>query len=98
MANITKKQQAAVYNAWKNSRDSELYHVYKDASALKWQAMEYCKKLCRDLDGHWFRIIGHNCMTFSVAFIYADPETGEEMMAYITRDYDRFFPLDPSWD
>lgn len=98
MANISKKQQEAVYNAWKNSSDTELWHVYRSASTAKQQAMEYCKELCHELDGNWMRIVGHNYMTFSVAFIYPNPETGESMMAYITRDYDRFFPVSVDWD
>jgi hypothetical protein len=38
--------------------------------------------------GYDFRIIGGNCMSFSVGFKYKN-KNGKEMFVYITKDYDR---------
>lgn len=51
--------------------------VYGRVSAAKDNAYNWCRNKCIELDGGWFRIIGHNSMTFTVAFVYPEWETGE---------------------
>lgn len=76
--------------AWSNSLDTQLWHVYKSHSIYKEQAFEYCKQLMYDLKGYGLRILSANTTAFTVGFMFFDPETGDEMFAYITKDYDRF--------
>ena len=91
----TKMSQAinARYNYALRYGCSDLYEAYKNPSVYKWRAYHRCLQLCSDLNGYNFRISGYNCMSFSVTFAYPDPETGEIMVAWITKDYDRFTPM-----
>ena len=82
----------ANYDRWERSNDTELYHVYGSYSDKKISAMHYCRDMCRDFEGHYLRILGHNCNTFSVGFIFQDAD--HTYFAYITRDYDRYCILD----
>lgn len=45
-----------------------LYDVYKRPSYAKRDAWDDCRRMCREMGGTNFRITGHNCMEFSVAF------------------------------
>ena len=78
------------YDAYNNSWDYSLYDVYGHYSEYKYNAMEYCRNLMNDLNGYNLKIISHNSMQFTVGFEFADPETGECMFAYITKDYIRY--------
>ena len=82
-----------VRNLWEKSNDFILSDVYRTCSQNKVRAMQYCIDLKERLNGHDLRIISHNSMVFSVAFVFEDKETGVCQMAYITRDYDRYFEL-----
>ena len=73
--------------------DTTLYDCYGNFSSAKYNALEYCRRLCNDLNGHDFYIAGHNCMTFSVVFRFTHPTMGHECIAYITRDNNRFCDL-----
>lgn len=75
---------------WMKSNNTELYQVYGSYSVYKARAFEYCKALMHDLNGYGLRILSFNSQAFTVGFEFADPETGEAMFAYITKDYDRF--------
>ena len=74
--------KAAYNNSWMTSLDD----CYKDYSDAKARAMRYCEDLCDDLNGTKLRILGHNCMTFSVAFT-CDTNEGQYLI-YITKDAD----------
>ena len=82
-----------VREAWEKSRDCALSDVYGSYSCNKARAMTYCLDLMAQLNGHDLRIVSHNTMVFSVAFVFEDKDTGVCQMAYITRDYDRYFEL-----
>lgn len=60
-----------------NSDARELSDVYANCSDAKRKAYEYCLKLFEKYNGTNFRIVGHNCMTFTVAFEGVMPETGK---------------------
>ena len=93
MLKIGKNTKMANYvrKAWEMSSDRVLSDVYKTFSDYKANAMLHCVRLMNEYGGYGLRIIGHNCMTFSVAFVFVDKETGVCNMAYITKDYDRYF-------
>lgn len=80
------------YDLWERSTATELYHVYGRYSEYKISAMQYCRDMCRNFDGHFVRILSHNSNVFSVGFIFQDAE--HTYFAYITRDYDRYCILD----
>lgn len=70
-----------------------LADVYGSWSHEKQRAYDYCRGMYKDLDGWGFCISGFNCMTFSVMFDFAHPDTGEMMRAKITRDYNHLYYL-----
>lgn len=86
------KQLKNVYRSYERSDYYTLNDLYKNASYYKQKAYNYCRDLYRQLNGFDFKIIGGNCMTFSVGFkFYEDNKT---YFAYITKDYDRQILLD----
>lgn len=85
----TQTIRSAYYRYIRSPYSSNLYECYANPSAAKRDAMDYCLRLCRDLNGTDLRIIGYNCMVFSVGFVFTD-ENGRKCFAYITRDYDRY--------
>ena len=91
MKNLTKKQKIEIVKAYEKSNCKSLYKAYRNPSQYKENAFSYCFSLMHEKAGFDLRIIGHNCMTFSIGFQYIDNETGIVMFAYITRDYNRFF-------
>ena len=81
-------QMQSIYNCYKNSRYSDnLYDCYTKPSYAKFNAMEYCKKLCNQYNGYNLKIIGYNCMQFSVGFECM--QDNELCFVYITKSYDR---------
>ena len=69
----------------------KLSDVYKNPSKAKVKAYERCFELCKKYDGFDFCITGHTCHTFTVAFDFMHPETGEYMTARITRSYNHAY-------
>ena len=63
----TKKGMAMLENA-RAYQGTELREIYSSYSTAKAQALEHCKELCNNENGNNFRIISHNCNTFSVAW------------------------------
>ena len=92
MTHTKSKVIKTAYDQWTCSHFSFLSEVYANYSVAKANAMEYCKRVMREYNGWAFRIIGYNCMTFSVGFL-GDVE-GKKAFFYITKDYDRFIFLD----
>ena len=80
------------YNRYTNSTLYRLEDCYNNASCNKYQAMEYCKNLMNKYNGHNLKIIGYNCMQFSVGFEFV--ENGSLCFAFITKDYDRYCVID----
>lgn len=67
---------------------SDIYGSYSDA---KERAYNYCTKLCDRFNGWGFRIVGHNCMKFSVQFEFENPLNGCIMLAHITPYYNHLY-------
>lgn len=89
MFNLVKanKQFRGAYKSYKWSNMTTLDDLYKNASIYKWRAYNYCIELANKYNGYDFKIIGGNCMSFSVGFKFM--ENGVEYFGYITKDYNR---------
>lgn len=66
----------------------DIFEAYSKPSTAKVRAWEYCKQLCKEVNGHDIIISARGCQTFSVCFKFED--NGRPCYAYITRDYDRY--------
>lgn len=75
---------------WEYSSNYQLEDVYKTYSVFKARAWKYCIDLMSDLNGWCPKVLSANSQAFTVGFEFSDPETGEAMFAYITKDYNRF--------
>lgn len=67
---------------------TDIFQAYGNPSAAKIRAWDYCKRLCKEMNGHDLIITGKNCMKFSACFKFED--AGKPCYCYITKDYDRF--------
>jgi hypothetical protein len=85
------KQYLGAYGSYNRSNMYQLEDLYNNASIYKHRAYNYCVNLMQKLNGHDLKIIGGNCMTFSVGFLFE--QDGKECFAYITKSYDRFFEI-----
>lgn len=56
---------------------TDLSDVYGSYSVFKARAMRQCREWCEADNGWDFHIISHTCQGFSVAWYYADKDTGE---------------------
>ena len=79
------KKDLDVYKRYMISRDYSLFDVYGSFSKRKRDAWEYCKRLCKQNDGIWLKVLGANSNFFSAAFMY---DNGNKLM-YITHSNDR---------
>lgn len=80
-------QMQSIYNQYKNSNYYDLAQCYTNASSNKYHAMNYCRRLCNEYNGYNLKIIGFNCMQFSVGFECM--QDNELCFVYITKSYDR---------
>lgn len=80
--------------AWAYSGTPETFRdiceAYKNPSAAKVAAWDYCKRLCESFGGYDLIICGKNCMKFSALFRYVEQTTGALCYAYITPKYARY--------
>ena len=67
--------------------------VYKCCSRAKRGAFARVARLCDEFDGKRLRITSANAFSFTCAFEFPHPETGEAMRAIITRDYNHAYFL-----
>ena len=76
ISGLTKKGSTLRANArrYEGTSLDEVYGRYSNAKAC---AMRQCREWCEADEGWDFHIISHNCHGFSVAWYYADKETGE---------------------
>ena len=83
--------RAAAYHAYGNPAwtYSDIFAAYARPSAAKIEAWNYCRELCRDLNGYNLRISSRNTYRFSAVFTYTT-ENGSKAYAYITPEHDRF--------
>lgn len=64
------KQQRAIYERYLCSNYTSLLECYEKPSFAKIIALESCKDRFYAMKGTNFRIIGFNCMQFSIGFVY----------------------------
>ena len=69
--NNTKKAQAYIY-AYNHSDIFSLREAYGRPSTAKIQAEYDCRMMMQSEGGHGYKIIGHNCNFFTVAWIAGD--------------------------
>lgn len=86
------KKYRSVYDSYLRSYLYELWDLYKNYSHYKYEAMEYCKRKCYELNGYDLKIIGGNSSTFSVGFRFE--KNGIEYFGYITKDYNRMMKIE----
>lgn len=60
---------------------------YGTYSIAKYQAWEYCKRLCKKLNGKRLTVLSYNSQVFTAAFEYPHPETGEKMLRVETASH-----------
>lgn len=82
------------YNEFKRAENTLLAHCYGNYSRAKERAFDHCKRKAFEWYADRERIISHNCNVFTYGFTGMHPETGEAVFVVITRDYDRYIPLD----
>ena len=87
------KFQRGLYSNYLRATATELSQVYGSHSAAKDAAMGYCRRLQSEMDGRDGRICSANSFSFTYAFRYTDVD-GRECLCYISKAYDRKFPLD----
>lgn len=90
----TKKAQGMIQSydhAIRSGGPVDLYQAYGKYSKAKADAMEYCKLLQHIRGGKCGVITGHNCFTFTYAFLLVEHST--PYLMYITRDNDYKIPL-----
>lgn len=66
----------------------DIFAAYNKPSIAKIRAWDYCKRLCKEMNGHDLIICARNSMKFSACFKFESD--GKNCYAYITKDYDRF--------
>lgn len=86
--NFTKDMKNAYIRYLHSKYDNNLYNCYDKPSYNKVRALEYCNQLMRDKNGFSLKIIGYNCMQFSVGFQFI--ENDKQCFAYITKSYDKY--------
>lgn len=85
MRYIKSKQIKAKYDYYKRNildLPRTLEQAYNSASYYKHQAYNYWDNYVHEHEAKGLRILGHNCMQFSLGFTYI--ENGEEYFAFIT--------------
>ena len=95
------KQIKQAYKRYLCSDMYDIYDAYKTPSSRKRLAWKDCQRLRDEEGGRNLKIIGANSMVFSAGFIkdtyMFNEETSKvepiEAFVYITKDYDRYFPV-----
>jgi len=66
----------------------DIFKAYSKPSIEKIRAWEYCKRACREVNGHDLIITARNTWKFSACFKFED--NGRKCYGYITPAYDRY--------
>lgn len=69
MTKASKTKMQSSYKQWQNSTATELWQVYGNYSIYKAQAYCRIKEYMQKVDGYGLRILGHNSMQFTCAYI-----------------------------
>lgn len=75
----TKKAQSFI-NRYDVSIDEYLTDVYDNPSDAKIEAFKTCYRKAVKMNGWFFRILSHNTYTFTVGWVYEEPETGVRVL------------------
>lgn len=88
----TKTIRTAYDRYCKSKLGDNLYNCYERPSQAKWDAMDDCKALMRELNGHDMRIISRSKWVFTVGFRFKD-ENGKDSFIYITPTHNRYMHI-----
>jgi hypothetical protein len=81
------------YKVWENSRDFDLCDVYNKPSSAKIRTYGHWRNyLYKNYDASEFRILSHNCQSYSFGCIGIVDEV--ECFIWVTKDYVRYCALD----
>lgn len=98
MTMADKKRQADnAYWRYLASSKYSLSDAYKNPSKEKQSAFTFWKNKCASQYGTNFKIIGHNCMMFSLGYEYL-ADNGKEMFRYITANYHIDVPVEEMYE
>lgn len=69
MQKLSKRQWAQVYSLYKKTdKKSSVYNIYKTCSYDKQAAEDDIKREMKKQHGWGYRVIGHNCQSFSCVY------------------------------
>lgn len=88
------KRMKEAYHRWCVSDKWDLGDVYKSHSREKNEAYTHCMRTMLALNGYGGRIVGYNTNNFSYGFVFKDAVTEKECFVWITKDFERFCPVE----
>ena len=88
----TKIMRSALVSYCNSDLGDNLDNCYERPSQAKWDAMDDCKALMRELNGHDMRIISYNKFMFTCGFKFTD-ENSLPSFAYITPTSNRYMHI-----
>ena len=88
----TKIMRSALVSYCNSDLGDNLYNCYERPSQAKWDAMDDCKALMRELNGHDMRIISYNKFMFTCGFKFTD-ENSLPSFACITPTSNRYMHI-----
>lgn len=91
MKRANTKALKEAFKRYQNSSNRNLWQVYKNCSDEKYEAFDYCKRLCEEYNGHDLKIVSFNKYQFTCGFI--GEVNGVKAFVYITMNDDRYLPL-----
>lgn len=91
MTRANTKALKEAFRSYGVSKHQYLWQVYKNCSNEKYEAFEYCKRLCEEHNGRDLKIVSFNKYQFTCGFI--GEVNGEKAFVYITMNDDRYLPL-----
>ena len=86
------KRMAYAYDAYLNSDNFYLEHVYNSYSYEKEQAYNFCVTLLRNMNGMGLRIVSHNIYVFTIGFMALIDN--EICFVYVTKTATYYCPID----
>lgn len=85
---IAREHAEYAYGRGKNWTYDDIWSAYSKPSLAKIRAWEFCKSMCKELNGHSLIISARSSHFFSACFKFEDE--GRDCYAYITYANNRF--------
>lgn len=88
----TRKHIVKPFRGW-FCDESAIFNAYERPSIYKIEIWKSWLKWARETEGvKAFEITSHNCMQFTIGGLYVD-ESGKEYNIYITKCYNKLYPV-----